>query len=365
MLRALAILPVLAFHAPAVVLDALPSGLRAAVAHGWMGVDLFFVLSGYLVGRQVFGRHEEQGGVAELRTFWLKRWGRTLPLYYVVLAFYALKPWTFGTPFLGGGWHYAFFLQNLTGLSDFIQSWSLCVEEHFYLALPLLAFSLKGRHWPAWVWWVPVAVSLTARWLTWRSLPAGTTLPQLPMLLSWPTLHHLDGLAVGVFLAKTAPVWQRWSLSRRGACAVLGIAVLAVTVGVCGPLLKGTGALWVFTGLAVGFGLVLVGTESMRLPAAPRWGIYQVAVLSYGAYLWHSLVVRVLDRTHLSLGAWPLDLLVYLGATLAVARVTYVTVEQPGLKWRDWLLARFESRSTPQGQDGGLSPVPVEKPAGR
>ncbi|WP_163990477.1 acyltransferase family protein [Pyxidicoccus caerfyrddinensis] len=354
-MRALAILAVLAFHAPAVVHDALPLGLRAAFAHGWMGVDLFFVLSGYLVGRQVFSRHAEQGGVAELRTFWLKRWGRTLPLYYVVLALYALKPWTFGTPFLGGGWHYALFLQNFTGLSDFVQSWSLCVEEHFYLVLPLLAFGLRGRRWPAWVWCLPIAVSFTARWLTWRELPQGLPLPQLPALLSWPTLHHLDGLAVGVFLAKTAPVWQRWAASWRAACGVLGAVVLAVTVGVCGPLLAGVGALWVFTGLSVGFGLLLVGTESIQLPAGPRWGIYQVAVLSYGAYLWHGFVVRGLERTHLSLGAWPLDLLVYLGATLAVAWVTYVAVEQPGLRWRDWLLARFEARARAER----LSPVPA------
>ena len=359
-LRALAIVAVLFFHAPAVVLDVLPFTVRKAFAHGWMGVDLFFVLSGYLVGRQVFTQHAAQGTVAELRTFWLKRWGRTLPLYYVVLAFYALKPWTFGTPFNGGGWHFVFFLQNYTALSDFVQSWSLCVEEHFYLVLPLLAFGLRGRQWPAWVWWLPVAVSLTARWMTWRELPPDVPLPQLPMFLGWPTLHHLDGLAVGVFLAKTAPVWQRWAPSRRTACGVLGAAVLVLTIGVCGALPVGVYGLWVYTGLSLGFGGLLVGIESMQVSAGPRWGIYQVAVLSYGAYLWHGAVVRVIERTGLSLGAWPVDLLVYLCATLGVAWVTYVTVEQPGLKWRDRLLARFETRR----EEAPLSPVPVDKLAG-
>ncbi len=344
MLRALAILAVLFFHAPAVVHHAMPVWLRVGFAHGWMGVDLFFVLSGYLVGRQVFGQQEEQGVGAQLRTFWLKRWGRTLPLYYLVLVLYALKPWTVGTPFLGGGWHFVFFLQNFGGLRDFIQSWSLCVEEHFYLVLPLLAFALRGRQWPAWVWCLPVAVSLIARWLTWRELPPDLPLPELPIHLAWPTLHHLDGLAVGVFLAKTAPAWRRWAPRWRAACGALGAGVLAATILVAGPFLVGLGGVWAITGLSVGFGLVLMGVESLRLPAGPRWGIYQVAVLSYGAYLWHGLMVRVIERTGVTLGAWWLDLLAYLAAVLVVAWVTYVTVELPCLRWRDRLLTWFEAR---------------------
>jgi peptidoglycan/LPS O-acetylase OafA/YrhL len=352
-LRALAILVVLVFHAPEAVRVALPGALRQAFAYGWMGVDLFFVLSGYLVGRQVFGRLEDESLGARLRTFWIKRWGRTLPLYYGVLAFYALKPWTVGTPFLGGGWHFAFFLQNFGGLRDFVQSWSLCVEEHFYLVLPLLAFGLRGRQWPAWAWALPVAVSVTARWLTWRQLPPGIPLHDLPALLSWPTLNHLDGLAVGVFLARTAPVWQQWAPRWRAACGALGAAVLTATILLAGPLLMGLGSVWAITGLSVGFGLVLVGVESLRLPAAPRWGIFQVAVLSYGAYLWHGLLVRVIERAELTLGSWPLDLLAYLAATLAVAWVTYVTVEQPGLRWRDRLLTRLAAR---ERHKSGMAP---------
>jgi peptidoglycan/LPS O-acetylase OafA/YrhL len=235
------------------------------------------------------------------------------------------------------------------------------VEEHFYLVLPLLAFGLRGRQWPAWVWCVPVAVSLAARWMTWSALPADVPLPRLPSLLTWPTLHHLDGLAVGVFLAKTAPVWQRWTSSRRTACGVLGAAVLVLTIGVCGALPAGVNGLWTYTGLSLGFGGVLVGLESMQVSAGPRQAIYQVAALSYGAYLWHGSVVRVIERTGLSLGVWPVDLLVYLFATLGVAWVTYVTVEQPGLKWRDRLLARLEARR----EEGAFSPVPVDKLAGR
>nr|BDT31527.1 acyltransferase [Myxococcus sp. MH1] len=339
-LRAFAILGVLVFHAPAAVHDAVPYAVRFAFAHGWMGVDLFFVLSGYLVGRQVFATEEGPTLGAQLRTFWLKRWMRTLPLYFVVLALYALKPWLVGTPFVGGGWHYALFLQNFGHPRDFVQSWSLCVEEHFYLVLPLLAFALGGRRWPAWAWLGSVALSVTARWLFSRGLPADVTMSSLDTLAPWSTELHLDGLGIGVFLAKTAPTWRSWSPRGRMLCGLVGVGVLALTVGHHGAIVTTTNHVWLFAGLAVGFGGVLVGIESLQLPRVPRWAIYQIALLSYGAYLWHGLVLRIVERLDLRLGAWGLDLLAYLALTLGVSWVTYVAVEKPCLKLRDWLLTR-------------------------
>ncbi|WP_255203802.1 acyltransferase [Myxococcus sp. AM011] len=339
-LRAFAILGVLVFHAPSSVLDAVPLPVRFAFAHGWMGVDLFFVLSGYLVGRQVFAEDGEAPLGSRLRAFWLKRWMRTLPLYFVVLAFYALKPWTVGTPFVGGGWHYALFLQNFTMPRDFVQSWSLCVEEHFYVVLPLLAFALGGRRWPAWAWLAPVAVSVVARWLFSRHLPADLLMTDLATLAPWSTEMHLDGLGIGVFLARTAPTWRGWPRHWRTACAVAGVGVLALTVGRYGAIVTTSSHVWVFVGLAVGFGAVLVGIEPLQLPRGLRWGVYQTALLSYGAYLWHGLVLRVIERMDVRLGAWGLDLLAFLALTLFVAWVTYVTVEKPCLKLRDWLLTR-------------------------
>ena len=117
----------------------------------------------------------------------MKRWTRTLPLYFLVLGTYAfLKPWLFGAPFVGGGWHYALFLQNYRPLQDFVQSWSLCVEEHFYLVLPLLAFGLRGRKWPAWVWLVPAGASVVGRVLVSRTLPADMPVLELIPVLQWP-----------------------------------------------------------------------------------------------------------------------------------------------------------------------------------
>jgi peptidoglycan/LPS O-acetylase OafA/YrhL len=338
LLRALAILPVLLFHLPLGTWQAMPWSLQYATQFGWMGVDLFFVLSGYLIGRQVFAAREEPLG-RQLRQFWVKRWTRTLPLYFVVLGTYALlKPWVLGAPFVGGGWHFALFLQNYGPLQDFVQSWSLCVEEHFYLVLPLLAFGLSGHRWPAWVWLLPVGVSVVGRAFAARGLPVDTWDPAQIQLFQWPTHLHLDGLAVGVFLARTAPRWQGWSARRKTVSALLGVGVLAAALGTWGPQLLGHARVWYFTVLGVGFGLVLVGVESLRLPSWARRGVYAVAVTSYGAYLWHGLVTRAFDRSGFTLGGWGLDALAFVAATLLVAWGTYVVVEKPGLRLRRWLL---------------------------
>jgi peptidoglycan/LPS O-acetylase OafA/YrhL len=339
LLRALAILPVLLFHAPETVTHALPAALRHAFGFGWMGVDLFFVLSGYLIGRQVFTAKAEAPTGTLLREFWVKRWTRTLPLYFVVLGTYAfLKPLVFRAPFAGGGWHYALFLQNYAPLLDFVQSWSLCVEEHFYLVLPVLAFVLGGRRWPAAVWLVPGAMSLVGRMVVSRGLPEGLTALEVVPFLQWPSHLHLDGMALGVFLARTAPTWRQWPSAWKRASTGLGLGVLAATLALCGPLLQGAARIWVFTGLSVAFALLVVGVEAMRLPTWARKAVYLLAVTSYGTYLWHGLVVRVLERTHLSLGFWGLDLLAFLGVTVGLAWATYQAVEKPGLKLRGWLL---------------------------
>ncbi|NOK20490.1 acyltransferase [Corallococcus carmarthensis] len=339
-LRAAAILAVLAFHAPASAYQALPSWLSAGFHLGWVGVDLFFVLSGYLIGRQVFAPAEPGGLGAELRTFWVKRWLRTLPLYFLVLTAYALKPWVSGTPFVGGGWHYALFLQNFTDLRDFEQSWSLCVEEHFYLLLPLLAFGLGGRRWPAFTWLLPVGLSLLLRLHARATLQEGLGASEVWVRLQWPTFQHLDGLCAGVFLARTAGTWRRWPARLRTLCGVLGTAMGVAALGVCMPRLQAQGGVWLVTGLALGFSGWLVAMEGVRLPAAVRWPVYQVSALSYGAYLWFGPILRAFERRADALPP-ALTLVAFPATTLAVSWVTYRAVEQPCLRLRDRLLARF------------------------
>src|SRR5919202_1680605 len=106
---------------------------------GWFGVDLFFVLSGFLMGRLVLGEQARTGGF-DGRRFTLRRVLKLWPVLYLFLALHAV----FGTEALGSYlWQNALHLQNYAGTS-LTHLWSLAVEEHFYLVLALL-FPLLAR----------------------------------------------------------------------------------------------------------------------------------------------------------------------------------------------------------------------------
>ncbi|HEX8603896.1 MAG TPA: acyltransferase, partial [Pseudoduganella sp.] len=128
-LRALAIVLVLMSHYHGFVSHAPTFGIMGRI--GWAGVDLFFVLSGYLIGNQLLAPAARGEGLS-MKTFFARRLLRTLPNYYAVLAVYLLLP---DSPIAGQSmapvWRFLTFTQNF-GLEygqTFTHSWSLCIEE--------------------------------------------------------------------------------------------------------------------------------------------------------------------------------------------------------------------------------------------
>ncbi|MBC7793434.1 MAG: acyltransferase, partial [Clostridia bacterium] len=136
-LRVLALVAVVSFHL----------GLGAdwsVTSAGWIGVDLFFVLSGYLIGTHLFRELRTTGRIA-LQRFYARRAWRILPSYAVVVAIYFALPAIRERSSIAPLWKFATFTQNLglfrREMGAFTHAWSLCVEEHFYLTLPLLALA--------------------------------------------------------------------------------------------------------------------------------------------------------------------------------------------------------------------------------
>lgn len=140
LLRAVAILLVLLAHT--VLSYGAPAHL-APLQLGGSGVDLFFVLSGWLLGSQLFKEIKQTNSI-DVKRFWIRRWMRTLPAYYVVLIFSVaqrlLTKENVEFPF-----SYFIFIQNYNyPLEFFSVSWSLCVEEQFYLFIaPLLLLLMR------------------------------------------------------------------------------------------------------------------------------------------------------------------------------------------------------------------------------
>ena len=133
-LRASAILMVLVFHSTQLFSSQWP-WLWQFTQAGFFGVDLFFALSGYLIGSLFFMEKNSTDDV-KIRRFILRRISRTVPPYYLALCLSYLAVYFYrGEPFDFG---YLIFAQNYyQEMPFFFISWSLCVEEHFYLILPV------------------------------------------------------------------------------------------------------------------------------------------------------------------------------------------------------------------------------------
>jgi peptidoglycan/LPS O-acetylase OafA/YrhL len=106
--------------------------------YGTLAIEYFFVMSGFLVGEMLIREFHNGSSPKILVNFWIKRWFRTLPLYYLILFIKII----FTTPFVGFKvWPYLFFLQNnIGGVKFFGVSWTLVIEEWFYLIMPLVIF---------------------------------------------------------------------------------------------------------------------------------------------------------------------------------------------------------------------------------
>ncbi|MEI6398734.1 MAG: acyltransferase, partial [Pseudomonadota bacterium] len=145
-LRALAILMVIPRHAAELLgKDFLGNFWKQVFMHGWVGVDLFFVLSGFLIGSQLLQSVARDGRV-NFGRFYLKRSLRIMPSFYFVLLIYLLWPNFREKPELDPAWRFLLYVMNYGRKGDaFSHAWSLCVEEHFYIVFPLLLAACAWR----------------------------------------------------------------------------------------------------------------------------------------------------------------------------------------------------------------------------
>src|SRR3954468_13821932 len=200
---------------------------------GWAGVDLFFVLSGFLMGRLVLGEYRRTGGF-DGRRFTVRRVLKLWPVLYLFLAVHAL----FGAEPLGSYlWQNALHVQNYVGTS-LQHLWSLAVEEHFYLALALL-FPVFVRRGGSLKLFAGLLAGVLVAALAFRV--TGSLEGVSDTRLQWRTHFRLDGLAAGVLLAVVSVRWpQRFDALQRlrrlwAGGAALGVWFLAA-VGKSGPV---------------------------------------------------------------------------------------------------------------------------------
>ena len=343
-LRALAVLLVLGRHFPEPPAGcALPAWMEVWQRGGWIGVDLFFVLSGFLVSGLLFREYRRFGEI-RYGHFLARRGFKIYPAFYVMFAVVLLYAGHMGRAFVG--WPIvsseALFVQNY-GPALFPHTWSLAVEEHFYLLLPLLLLAVRGRKDAPFANLPRLFIVVAVLALAGRIATAQMLDFRLKTHL-FPTHLRLDSLLFGVLLSWAshfAPValervWARfrWPL----AAVAVGLTVPAFCMEI--------GSGWYLHTLGL-TGFYLAG--GVLLLFALRWGsawrpIAVVGAYSYSIYLWH-IPVRFFGLGWLPRDVSPVTRAgVYLALCIVVGIVAAWLVERPFLAVRDRL---FPTRSQP------------------
>lgn len=339
-LRALAIILVLVHHVSQQWPVSMP-WLTVYTHYGASGVDLFFVLSGFLIGG-IFWREVRENGQVKIWRFWSRRWLRTLPPYLAGLGLawtavftYRNEPFDFG---------YLFFLQNYyEAIPFFLVSWSLCVEEHFYLFLPLLFmfFLPNGRAGVSGVGLILFIALLFP--LLFRLSVVGQVTNEFGYYV---TASHLnaDGLVLGFGVAYLR-YYKEWKISIKvrwyASVVLVSLLILFVTVDFTPSINYVFGRFL----LAILFmSLLLLAVESnfsWRLTPQP---VVFIALTSYSVYLTHALVIHVVNKffAHMANQHPWIFFIILMGSIFTVGWIFYRIFELGALKLRENLVPRTD-----------------------
>src|SRR5436190_15161915 len=270
LLRALAVIVVTIYHAAIFGFNT-PGRVDR---FGWIGVDLFFVLSGYLIGGQLLAPIARGQGIG-FRRFFARRALRILPAYFVVLAIYAFLPSWREYPNMFPLWKFVVSVQNigLRGGTAFSHAWSLGVEDQFYLTLPFVLLAVNCRRPAAII--VPCAIvifGLVLRWfLAMQNLDeTGVSFRGFQTWIYYATWTRLDPLVFGVALAaieKFRPRWWERLLILAPWLWLPGLALIVSAFWIEEPdVISVTSCIWQFPLIALGMATLLVCAVSPRLP---------------------------------------------------------------------------------------------------
>jgi peptidoglycan/LPS O-acetylase OafA/YrhL len=336
-LRAVAVVAVLLYH-----------GSASWAPGGFIGVDVFFVLSGYLITALLLAEHARWGAI-DLLAFWRRRARRLLPALFLMLvavAAYAavLAPagqresirldalatlgYVANWRFVASGQSY---FAQFQAPSPLRHTWSLGIEEQWYLLFPpMLALALSR--------WHPsrrlLSVALGALALASAALMAALFTPGAdPSRVYFGTDTRVQALLVGAVVAvalRDVTAHGRWRLATR-AGSVGGLLAVVLIVAV----VRDSDA-WMYRGgfllTAIAAALVVVGVATRADGPVERlltWApLVQVGLISYGLYLWHWPVFVTLTPERTGLTALPLLVLRIL-VTTVIAAASYLAVEQP------------------------------------
>ena len=343
--RALAVLAVVCLHA----------GFPWA-SWGFLGVDVFFVLSGFLITALLLVEHERIGTI-NLRAFYWRRAVRLFPALFAVLllvGFWSatLAPADLASQNRVGILATAFYVANwvdaLTDLElgQFQHTWSLAIEEQFYLLWPPFLAVLLARRWP----WQRLALltgGLALASAGWKALVWNMTLPPARVYGGLDT--RADALLIGSLLAILLAHLPALRTRRVGYAAlpvVLLFVMLAAVQSTSGEPVAWRSSWWWNRGgftlaafvsallvLLTATGSVRVISKLLELPLLVRLGR-----ISYGVYLWHYVIFKAISHSGIALT--DVEKLHWIGVSIAAAAVSWIVIEQPASRHKHCLTGK-------------------------
>ena len=392
-IRGIAAIAVVTFHVSSLsgAVNGTQSGDTIAVLARM--IDLFFLISGFLLYRPYALAHSRGERGPEPRRFARRRILRVIPAYWLALTLLAIYP---GIPevFSGEWWRFYFFLQAYSTDPGGLQvAWSLCVEAAYYILLPFWAWGIArlaagrgGRRWLR-----AELIPLAAVALLGFGIQLLAARQEVSLLVGTSLLGQCFFLAMGMALAVASvatedgerPGWLQAPIDRPGLCWIGAAAcffALTLILHLPGGILGAAGALSQSVPWSEAFASIfLTGLMVLLicLPAAfdddrrgiphrilrMRW-LAWLGVISYGVYLWHLPIAEWLSLSdsngatehgialidnNLPLPTTPTLLLVTMAASVAVAAASYYGVERPFLKRKE---PRRERRKRNRVSDG-------------
>lgn len=318
---------------------------------GWVGVDIFFVISGFLISGLLFHEHKTTGKI-RLLNFYLRRGFKIYPSYFVLLLVtilatcyvvsvsprYAAMP---SGQLLGALWAFlwpnALFVQNYFQDVDLLWSvkmtWSLAIEEHFYIALPLVFIALRGRF----GWLIPIfAVTAVACLLNRFSLPESFATQTHLM----PTHLRIDGLLYGVLIR----YWMEYKPELYTVMSKDKWVLITVAVGAFVPAMVNnlgtTPMLWTWgytlNWLGAGALIMLLGGTQIGLGHIGKV-LSSIGKRSYSIYIWHPVIAWIATQYFnptASFRAWVMWATCYLLGSITIGYITAALIEFPALRLR-------------------------------
>jgi peptidoglycan/LPS O-acetylase OafA/YrhL len=355
-LRALAVLLVLGSHAPAGS-EGFPEPVRSFFQYwqktGWIGVDLFFVLSGFLVSGLLFREYKNRGTI-DAKRFLIRRGFKIYPAFYMLFLLTLIVRWlTDEKTGIGAVLAEGLFLQNYH-IALWGHTWSLAVEEHFYILLGIgIAFLVATRPEAPFRPLVFLFALVPIVVLGLRIIHSALV-PFQHILHHWPTHLRIDALLFGTMLSYVNsfhPEFFAKLLHRRWWILLVSLACLwpPLVMNASEPFMHTIG----YTLLSIGFGGVLI--FSLGQPKANTWGmglllslLVVVGTHSYSIYLWHVPFHGWGMPLLQSWFGWGqdflLNFLVYLVGSCLLGVIMAKIIEFPFLHLRDRL---FPARSNP------------------